>query len=460
MKKFIVVLLAALALSVPAFALEADVAPFEVWLHNQKLEHRATEYPLLVYKDITYFPMTYDYVHRLGLTSSWVDGCFYLSYCPVTSSAEEAPAYAPEVSKIKGEIASYPIYINGKLLDNSKEEYPVFNARGITYFPMTWRFATEEFGLSCFWDGKLMIGSGRGVIGGNDFRVPENGRLYFDRQVYETYQSEENPGYLGHRYIGDKNYVFDPAARTVTESEYMPKDYLSDYSYRGRIDEKLKISGNYLMYENILIDDLADYVAAEKTRETPLGINVFGYEFDLGGGKTLINVDMNYKTQYVQPHTVSPTSLWFIRNADGSFGKLTFEHEAGFKMAEYIDGKRYLSLEFYDRMGSFYDQYGCKTYIVNDDNSLTPVEDADHGNVRLVGQSGGKPVVLATWKYEREGVSAVNDGYFAIESDGSLNKIYPYVYSDGEISYNGHLYLLIWRNNTIVDITAGEEIEF
>lgn len=125
MKKFIMVLLAALALSVPAFALEADVAQFEVWVDNVKLEHKATKYPLLVYKDVTYFPMTYDYVHMLGLASSWVDGSFYLSYCPLaggwpSAAPEYAPEYAPEVKKIEAKIAAYPIYINGRPIDNSE----------------------------------------------------------------------------------------------------------------------------------------------------------------------------------------------------------------------------------------------------------------------------------------------------------------------------------------------------
>lgn len=42
----------------------------------------------------------------------------------------------------------------GKCLDNSAEPYPLLNFRGVTYFPLTWRFAVEEFGWEYHFDAK------------------------------------------------------------------------------------------------------------------------------------------------------------------------------------------------------------------------------------------------------------------------------------------------------------------
>lgn len=45
-------------------------------------------------------------------------------------------------------VAAGKITVNGKAVDNEKEQYPLLVFRNATYFPLTWRFAVEEFG----WD--------------------------------------------------------------------------------------------------------------------------------------------------------------------------------------------------------------------------------------------------------------------------------------------------------------------
>lgn len=44
--------------------------------------------------------------------------------------------------------------MNGKKIDNSKEEYPLLTFRNVTYFPLTWHFAAEEFGWEYLFDGE------------------------------------------------------------------------------------------------------------------------------------------------------------------------------------------------------------------------------------------------------------------------------------------------------------------
>lgn len=51
-------------------------------------------------------------------------------------------------------IPSFPISINGKNIDNQKEEYPLLSFRDITYFPMTWEFGVDEFGWDYHFDSK------------------------------------------------------------------------------------------------------------------------------------------------------------------------------------------------------------------------------------------------------------------------------------------------------------------
>lgn len=443
MKKFIISLFALVMLSLPAYALEATVAQFDVYVGGTKIEHKNTLYPLLTYKDVTYFPMTYDYVRLLGLTSSWENGEFHLSYCPTTTAYTYSTEYLPEVKTIQAELDSHPVYVNGKLLDNSQEEYPVFNARGITYFPLTWRFATEEFGMSIAWDDCLIINSLTNIsnIGFTDVK---DGKAYFGNSFYQAELTENRD--LSYTLIGDKNFVLDASDNTVSAYD----GTLPYAEFGSDISERLSISGNDLQYDGVVIADVTDYVAAEKERENPLGINIYGIEYDLGGGKSIVSVSLTYKTEFAQPHAIGLKTFCFISDS-GNFVPLDINEDKFFHSVEHINGNSYVCLIDYS-------QLLYTTYLLTDGNTLVPVTDAAHSNIELIGQIDGKPVVKATRKSEYEDVSAINDGYFTIEADGSFNKIYPYTHTDGAAVVNNRLYLLIWRNNTIVDTSTGEEI--
>ena len=49
----------------------AQIPSFDVHFNGNKVESTYREYPLLVYKDITYFPMTYFDSRHLGLVTEW-----------------------------------------------------------------------------------------------------------------------------------------------------------------------------------------------------------------------------------------------------------------------------------------------------------------------------------------------------------------------------------------------------
>jgi hypothetical protein len=66
------------------------------------------------------------------------------SYLPYTSEKRNATAYTAEVP-------SSAVTINGKSIDNTKEEYPLLGFRDVTYYPLTWRFAHDEFGWDYRW---------------------------------------------------------------------------------------------------------------------------------------------------------------------------------------------------------------------------------------------------------------------------------------------------------------------
>lgn len=120
---------------------------FKVTLNGTEVNNNYSKYPLIVYKNITYFPMTYNDCRFLGLESHWQGNTAGLSidatgvtaaYHPYKSSAKNGKSYTAK-------IPSFPIKVNGKAVDNSREEYPLLSFRDITYFPMTWKYGVGEF---------------------------------------------------------------------------------------------------------------------------------------------------------------------------------------------------------------------------------------------------------------------------------------------------------------------------
>ena len=150
-------LLFGLALTQTAFAAEtAEVSlpTFPVTLNGQTTSNQHSKYPLLVYRDITYFPMTYYDMRLLGLYTNWTaetgleikknEKPFYEYLREVTDETNARTQTA--------QIAEGAIRVNGKAVDNSREPYPLLFFRDVTYFPLTWRFAVDEFGWQYTFD--------------------------------------------------------------------------------------------------------------------------------------------------------------------------------------------------------------------------------------------------------------------------------------------------------------------
>lgn len=123
----------------------------ETWINNY-----SSRYPFITYKDITYFPMTYNYCENLGLDIKW-DEQIGLEINKKENheflNLEQELGEQNDLSKTyKAFVPDFKIMINGKKINNSKEKYPILNFRSVTYFPVTWRFIVDEFKWEMKWD--------------------------------------------------------------------------------------------------------------------------------------------------------------------------------------------------------------------------------------------------------------------------------------------------------------------
>jgi hypothetical protein len=131
---------------------------------------RFNQYPLLEYKNIAYFPMTWDYGELLNLNTSWSQekGLEIGQGDPGQWKFFQRDENRDTRNGIyqTARIADSPVTVNGKPIDNAKEEYPLLVFRDVTYFPLTWRFAVDEFGWRYLYDDSkgLLIDADNAVI--------------------------------------------------------------------------------------------------------------------------------------------------------------------------------------------------------------------------------------------------------------------------------------------------------
>jgi hypothetical protein len=189
MKKIYMAVMIIIIFSTCAFAAETvlvEIPNFDVRVNGQLIDTEHSQYPVIRYKGITYFPMTSDYLSGIGLNLKWSQeegiainqsgqvGAFSQNFLGSNNTLG---------SKHYANIATFPIKVNGSAINNSEEEYPVLLYKDITYFPMTWRFAVTEFGWETNWDNE----TGFGIIvgkGNADTPIKETTESYKDRSDF------------------------------------------------------------------------------------------------------------------------------------------------------------------------------------------------------------------------------------------------------------------------------------
>ena len=207
----------------PAFAASVQVSlpAFPVTLNGIQVENATRQYPLIVYKDITYFPMTfYDcgflgldtyYSNQTGLQISRRNKAFV----PWSYNEYESVGSNPRVAN--AQLPAFPITVNGRTVENSQEEFPLLLYKDITYFPLTWRYAVNEFG----WD----------------YSFNETEGL-----VIHSFSEEEIEELLSNIYANDLHDIVGVISDNFKTSTWL------DYSFRS-----------YSRYENRLVGILSEH---------------------------------------------------------------------------------------------------------------------------------------------------------------------------------------------------------
>ena len=460
-------------------SIKVQIAPFETEIAGMSVDNASVEYPLIIYKDITYFPMTYDLCRALELVSGFSpeDGLYIAKY-PFRGRSEVPNYFGGSVNnsytkKYNAVIPAYPVYLNGIAIDNSKEEYPLINFRGITYFPMTWRFAYEELNFDVKWSYEEYAFALKDRNTGDTkypYSVKGDSMLLTDRvDVYENYVNDYGDEGYSLLYSYWENYDFDTKTGTVTRLEDTQKAALHDIdiSYNRLLGEsiELAVKGNDIYYgENLLMT-----IEGE-----PEIIDPSATEYKTENG-SIIYLSV-YLTEPRPPYT--PFKTYIVVKENGAYKALNWDEKNNWD-GVFSDGNGgyYLATRGYSPLGmgrwsnSFSDVYyykeGCGEL-----SSLVEKYSHKFNSISAIGMANGKIYLQCMWyvadKYmadstQEADMSPIVGGFYSLDTNtGEMTKLYPYIYGETYIGPDGNPYCFAdyAREARIVNLNTGKITEF
>ena len=178
------------------------IPKFPVTLNGTRIDSLYREYPLITYKDITYFPMTFYDSRYLGLETIWNNNemGLFINKTGASGLYRDYRGVKKNTGYGTATVCPFPVKVNGADIDNANEEYPLLLFRGVTYFPMTWRFCRDMFGWEYEFTEKdgLKITSANPTVESLNINLPESmgislpesddmtlfGFIVFDGQYY------------------------------------------------------------------------------------------------------------------------------------------------------------------------------------------------------------------------------------------------------------------------------------
>lgn len=259
-----------------------EIPNFPVTVNEVEYNSKYSEYPFLIYNDITYMPMTYDFATYMGLNIIFDTSAVYhkgetiLHIANGKRTASELGQYLKEEENKVSYVAvipDYPTYISfeGKEYDNSSL-YPIINLNGVTYIPLTWNV------MHTLLDWDYSFDNDRGLIINSEEAVRPND---INRKLFNRMGTSTNEYFLG-----EKCYLcYDVNIYYAGNILWVTSDKKKEFNLSKQLNGKI----NYLnrMYKNGVL----------AAAETPPKINgnileIMCARKDFGEANLLVTVDL------------------------------------------------------------------------------------------------------------------------------------------------------------------------
>lgn len=454
---------------------KVKIASFYTQIEDVSVDNRYVEYPLITYKDITYFPMTYNLCAMLNLSTGYdAEQGLYITKnffdAQDTSNLFGGNAINYYNTEYDAVIPTYPVYLNGIRIDNSKEEYPLLNFRNITYFPMTWHFAHEELNFNIDWSQEkysFILKKNSTPSMAYVCKADEKSVLLENRvDVYEECPDEygDISYQLSYSYWNffELNLETEMLARLDSKTSGETVEF--DTSFGGVEAKGVEITAK----ENGLY--LGDVLIMEC--DTNNISDIHAAEFKTGENSSLISLVV-YTGQIMPPYTQH--SEYLIERIGDEFTVMKWDEKNNFRGVFsdenggfYVCSSGYSPASMARWSNSFSDVYFYKAQSGVLESYAEKYSDIIN-SVAVVGKANGKLYVKAVWFDANKSmngsmnfnIAPVNSGFYEIDLEtGEMTKIYPYIYGETFITPNGGVYCSTdyARTQRIVNLVTGKII--
>ena len=281
--------LMAFNLSVSAYEanteINVSIPTFDVTVNGVEYNSDYSEYPFLVYNDITYMPMTYDFAtfmginitFNMGVNEVYHKGEMILHIGNAERTAIELGQYLKNIKNKASDMAVIPDYHTYVSFEENEYDnqslYPVINYKGITYLPLTWDV------MHTLLDWEYSFDQDRGLVINSTKAVRPNG---MNRKLFNRMGTSTNEYVLGENcYLSyDIDVYYSGNILWVSGDE--TKEY--------NLQEQLKGKINYFnrMYKN------GSLVKAEIPPELNGNIlTIMCAKKDFGFANVMLTIDLN-----------------------------------------------------------------------------------------------------------------------------------------------------------------------
>lgn len=434
----------------------AVIPDYQIIIDNASIYYADSMYPFLNYKGITYLPMTYEYSRAMNLTTGWLEGtAFMVAYNPCD---DKMPVYETVANKKYNTAVvptGYNIYVNGKKTDNSKAEYPLLNFRGVTYFPMTWEYAVENFGWEInFKSNVFTINTENNTAYRWTLEEKRENdtvlRLYYGKEI------TTDGGEIEYDYITEYYSMDNTTGDMVQLNDYDVNE--TNTPVNTQVD--VAVEDGYVYYKDQKLDGIyineatKDYINSDKAKEA--GYEIYASTSEAYSPLEVVDIRVN-TYDYGINMRLGKKDYTFIRANDillplGPYKTVENVYE--------LNGDIYFNTVDYAQTIFRHYLQNRRMWKLTKDGQITEISYADYNSIKIIGKANGKLYLKCMWSPENPmedspfSVSLVNDGYYTFDGEG-IRFISPYIYSDFDIVTNsGDIYSV----NNVLDKIAKCEI--
>ena len=301
MKRLIVLLIVMVLFTTVTYAdlneVEVIIPEFGVTIGEETIDNEHNEYPLIVYNDITYFPMTWNFSRSLGLLSNWnSETGLTIGQSSETEELIQDKSVINDLSKTySAMIADFYIDLNGSEINNSEEDYPILVFRDITYFPLTWKFTVDEFGWESGWDANkgLSIANNNIKTTVNIDASSNNATTVSDVNNSSVAVSNNNID----NSVNDSNNVYNDHSTNITNNIDNSLDVSSESKLDALLAEIQKLNETNISSGSLLISLI---LKDNDTNEVLSGATVYLNDMPVGvsDGRGIVEIEVYKYAKY------------------------------------------------------------------------------------------------------------------------------------------------------------------